>query len=199
MLNPGPLSNESFNPSERLGFGNESFSSLDSESDGHDSFASQFNTSTSSLDDFEPHLYFNSGLPCKGLRIGHWIVSHLTSSKFDQIKLFLKSKDGTSQVNVLWLNETFLKPDIPDSLYSVPGFTIFRRDRRIKNGGGILAFVNDELSSIRRTDLEDSNLEILWLEIAPFKSKRSLLLAGIYRPPSFTRANDITLENNIEN
>ena len=155
MLNPGPLSNESFGPSERLGFGNESFSSLDSESDGHDSFASQFNTSTSSLDDFEPHLYFNLGLPCKGLRIGHWNVNHLTSSKFDQIKLFLKNKDGTPQVDVLWLNETFLKSDIPDSLYSVPGFTIFRRDRRIKNGGGILDFVNGELSAIRRTDLED--------------------------------------------
>ena len=41
MLNPGLLSDESFTPSERLGFENESLSSLDSESDGHDSFASQ--------------------------------------------------------------------------------------------------------------------------------------------------------------
>ena len=89
------------------------------------------------------------------------------------------------------------KSDIPDALYPVPGFTIFRRDRRLKNGGGILAFVNDELSAIRRTDLEDSNLEIMRFEIAPFKSKRSLLLAGIYRPPSSTRADDIALENNI--
>ena len=125
MLNPGPLSNESFCPSERLGFGNESFSSMDSESGGHDSFVSQFNTSTSSLDDFEPHLYFNLDLLCKDLRIGHWNVNHLTSSKFDQTKLFLKNKDGTPQVDVLWFNETFLRPDIPDSLYSVPGFTIF--------------------------------------------------------------------------
>ena len=77
--------------------------------------------------------------------------------------MFLKNKDGTPKGDDLWLNETFLKHDIPDSLYSVPGFTIFRRDRRIKNGGGILAFVNDKLSAIRRTDLEDSNLEILWL------------------------------------
>ena len=59
-------------------------------------------------------------------------------------------------------------------------------------------FFNDELSAIRRTNLEDSNLEILWLEIARFKSKRSLLLAGILRPPSSTRADDIALENNIE-
>ena len=117
MLNPGPLSNESFSPSDPFGFGNESFSSLDSESDRHDSFASQFNTSTSSLNDFEPHLYFNLGLPCKGLRIVHWNVNHLTSSKFDQIKLFLKKKDGTPQVDVIWLHETFLKSDIPDALY----------------------------------------------------------------------------------
>ena len=34
--------------------------------------------------------------------------------------------------------------------------------------------------------------------LSVFKSKRSFLLAGIYRPPSSTRANDIALENNIE-
>ena len=198
ILNPGPLHSEFVCPPERRDFCNESFSSFDSESDGHVSFASQFNSSMDSLDDSEPHLYFNLDLPSKGLRIGHWNVNQLTSSKFDQIKMFLKNKDGMPQVDVLWLNETFLKPTIPDTLYSVPGFTIFRRDRRIKNGGGVLAFVNDELYAIRRMDLEDSNLEILWLETAPFKSKRSFLLAGIYRPPSSTRADDIALENNVE-
>ena len=166
MLNPGPLHSEFVCPPERRDFCNESFSSFDSESDGHVSFASQFNSSMDSLDDSEPHLYFNLDLPSKGLRIGHWNVNQLTSSKFDQIKMFLKNKDGTPQVDVLWLNETFLKPTIPDTLYSVPGFAIFRRDRRIKNGGGVLAFVNDELYAIRRMDLEDSNLEILWLETA---------------------------------
>ena len=85
----------------------------------------------------------------------------------------------------------------PDSFYSIPGFTIFRRDRQTKNGGGVLAFVTDELSVSRRKDMEDLNLEILWL-VAPFKSKRSLLLAGVYRPPSSTKADDIALENNIE-
>lgn len=132
MLNPGPLHSDFACPSERLGFCNESFSSLDSESESHVSFASQFNSSMDSLDDSEPYLYFNLDLPSKGLRIGHWNVNHLTLSKFDQVKMFLKNKDGTPQVDVLWLNETFLKPTIPDTLYSVPGFTIFRRDRQIK-------------------------------------------------------------------
>ena len=62
----------------------------------------------------------------------------------------------------------------------------------------MLVFVNDELYAIRRMDLEDSNLEISWLETAPFKSKRSFLLAGIYRSTSSTRADDISLENNIK-
>ena len=138
------------------------------------------------------------GLPNKGIQIGHWNVNRLTTSKFDQIKQFLNDKNGKPQVDVLLLNETFLKPDILDSFYSIPGFTIFRRDRQTKNGGGVLAFVTDELSVSRRKDLEDLNLEILWLEVAPFKSKRSLLLAGVYRPPSSTKADDIALENNIE-
>ena len=156
---------------ERLGFGNESFSSLDCESDGYDSFASQFNTSTSSLDDFEPYLYFSLDLPGKGLRIGHWNVNHLTSSKFDQIKLFLKNRDRTPQVDVRWLNETFLKPDIPDSLYSVAGITIFRSGRRMKNGGGVLAFVNDELCAILRTDLPVKGCKSSNLAAPVFKGK----------------------------
>lgn len=65
-LNPGPLHSEFVCPSERLGFGNDSFSSLDSKSDGHVSFASQFNSSMDSFDDSEPHLYFNLDLPGKG-------------------------------------------------------------------------------------------------------------------------------------
>ena len=191
MLNPGPQSNISFDRSDIC---EESFLSKDSESKrkGH------FDASASLPYGDESQSYFNLGLPNRGIRIGHWNVNCLTSSKLDQIKQFLNDKNEKPQVDVLWLNETFLKPDIPDSFYSIPGFTIFRRDRQTKNGGGILAFVSDELSVTRRDDLEDSNLEILWLEVAPFKSKRSLLLAGVYRPPSSTKADNSAFENNIE-
>ena len=133
---------------------------------------------------------FDLGLDNKGLRIGHWNVNRLTSTKFDQIKLFLVGKSGRPQVDVLFLNETFLKPDIPDSLYAVPGFTICRCDRISKCGGGVLAFVNQDLRVKRRIDLENADLEITWLELFPFKSKRSLFISGIYRPPSYYSADD---------
>ena len=108
----------------------------------------------------------------------------MTQEKFDQVKLFLCDKSGRPQVDLLFINETFLNHQIPDSFYSVPGFKIYRRDRPLKTGGGVMAFVNEELiiNVKRRTDLEQSDLESIWLEVFPFKSKRSLLFAAIYRP-----------------
>ena len=40
---------------------------------------------------------------------------------------------------------------------------------------------------------------ILWLEVCPYKSSRSLFIGGVYRPPSFTVADDKRLGKNIEN
>ena len=81
--------------------------------------------------DISPH--FDLGLDDKGLRIGHWNVNRLSSEKFDQIKLFLIGKSGRAQVDTLFLAETFLKPDIPDVLYAVPGFSIYWHDKKARN------------------------------------------------------------------
>ena len=58
--------------------------------------------------------------------------------------------------------------------------------------------MNKKLIIKRRTDFESSELEIIWLEVFPFKSKRSLLMSGIYRPPSYLKAGDIAIEANLE-
>ena len=44
--------------------------------------------------------------------------------KFDQIKLFLLEKLGKPQFGVLLLNETFLKPNVPDTFFEVLGYSI---------------------------------------------------------------------------
>lgn len=48
-------------------------------------------------------------------------------------------------------------------------------------------------------DLESDKVEALWLEVFPYKSKRSLLTAGVYRPPSTNTEQDKMLGTNIEN
>ena len=166
----------------------------------HSSFSSSSSFNSSIAFDNCNHIssHFDLGSDHKGLRIGHWNVNRLSSEKFDQIKLFLIGKSGRAQVDILFLTETLLKPDIPDVLYAVPGFSIYRRDRVSRCGGGVLAFVNDQLKLKRQDDLENLDLEVIWLDVFPIKSKRSLYISGIYRPPWYSLADDIRLEKNIE-
>ena len=46
------------------------------------------------------------------------------------------------------------------------------------------------LQAKRQEDLEADDLEILWLEVCPYKSSRPLFIGGVYRPPSFRVADD---------
>ena len=61
-----------------------------------------------------------------------------------------------------------------------------------------MAYINNNLNVIRRTDLENQEVEVIWLEVCPFKLKRSLLIGSIYRPPPYTKADDLSLEANLE-
>ena len=159
----------------------------------------RYSTDNSSFHSTDLQTHFNLGLGNKGLRFGSWNVNGLTMSKFDQIRLFMLDSNNRPQVDILSINESALKPKLPDSLYAVPGFTTHRRDRKgSKKKGGVLVYVNQDVKHRRRTDLEDSNIEAVWLEVFPYKSKRPLLFAGVYRPPSYSKEDDELLEKNIE-
>ncbi|PFX24901.1 hypothetical protein AWC38_SpisGene10487 [Stylophora pistillata] len=68
-----------------------------------------------------------------------------------------------------------------------------------KSGGGILVYINNSLQAKRREDLEAEDIEILWLEVCPYKSRRSLFIGCVHRPLSFRVADDKRLGKNIEN
>lgn len=63
----------------------------------------------------------------------------------------------------------------------IPVYSIFRRDRACKTGGGVLIAVKSDLQAIRRDDLERDNTEMVAVEI--FTSSKSLILYTFYRPP----------------
>lgn len=140
--------------------------------------------------------YFKLPLPTKGLRFGHWNINYLTDSKFEQIKLLLVNNSNCP--DVFFITETFLKPSVCDSLFEIPGYTLLRKDRPDKAGGGVAVYCKDSLTFKRRFDLECNSVEILWLELCPYKSKRSMLFAGCYRPPSSTKVDDKKFEECIE-
>ena len=122
-----------------------------------------------------------------------WNVNRLTDTKFEQIKLLLSS---TNLVDVLFLIETFLKPNSPGCIYEINGYCLFRKDRHGSiHGGGIIAYASQNLDVKRVEELEEDDLEIMWLNVNPFNSKRSLLCGALYRPPSTNAATDTRLES----
>ena len=118
--------------------------------------------------------------------------------KFGQVKLFLLGRLCKPQLDVSLLNDTFLKLNMPDTLFQVLGYSIYRRDRVNKSGSGVMAYINNNLNVLYRTDLENQDVELVWLEVCPFKLKPSLLIGSINCPLSYTKADDLSQEANME-
>ena len=87
-----------------------------------------------------------------------------------------------TDVDLVAIIETWLKPEI-GNCEVLPGndFTIHRKDRVDRIGGGTLLAVRNSLFCFRREDLE-SNAEMLVCEIRP-ESKKKFLVIVFYRPP----------------
>ena len=101
------------------------------------------------------------------------------SGKVDELRVVIN--DSKSGIHIIAITETWLDKKIEDAEVDIPGYKIYRKDRDA-DGGGVAVYVRNDLSVIRREDLEDPNLEGLWLEITLPKS-RGFLLGLYYRPP----------------
>ena len=97
----------------------------------------------------------------KGLSIGHWNIQQLTYPKFEQLSASLNTTDITNKVDIFILTETFCNDKRPDSFYQIQEYDLFRKDRVRKKGGGILVYVNYSLCAKLRSDLMETNIEIL--------------------------------------
>ena len=75
-----------------------------------------------------------------------------------------------------WLNATVLSSEL------LPGYSIFRRDRVGKIGGGVLVAVKNNIHATRRLDLEKQNTEFVVVELG-LQNCKSTLLYTFYRPP----------------
>ena len=115
----------------------------------------------------------------RGMKLIHQNVRSLTG-KIDELRFILSKL--SSQVHLLTLSETWVHKDISDAELEICGYQLFRRDRGAK-GGGVAVYVRNDVSAVRRFDLEYDSIEGLWLEILIPKS-RSLLVGTFYRAPN---------------
>ena len=86
------------------------------------------------------------------------------------------------EVDILAVNETRLEPDFPKELISINGYNWIGRDRN-RHGGGIGFYIRDTLSYSVRSDLNNTQIEVLTIEISKYKTK-PFLVTTWYRPPN---------------
>ncbi|CAB4021357.1 Hypothetical predicted protein, partial [Paramuricea clavata] len=98
-------------------------------------------------------------------------------------KSHLENRRRGSDLDLIAVTETWLKPHILDCEI-LPGldFSIHRRDRKDKTGGGVMLAVKNSIQTLRRKDLE-GDAEIVLCELRP-EARRKILAVVFYRPPN---------------
>ena len=99
--------------------------------------------------------------------------------KIDQVKLALDDKIP----DIFGLSETFLNDQVGDRLLAHDRCQLERRDRVDKSGGGLICYIKDDITYERRNDLENVNIEIMWLEML-YATSKNIIIGFFYRPPS---------------
>lgn len=119
----------------------------------------------------------------KGLVFAH-LNTRSVRYKMDEIKLIAENED----IDIFTISESWLDENISDSEVNIPGFTMFRRDRKQHivsdvGHGGTLCYVKDHINATYRNDLNNnSDIEALWVELKP-RNVKPILVCTFYRPP----------------
>ena len=109
------------------------------------------------------------------------MVAHNSTMKLDEINVLAAEYN----FDVICLTETWLDNSINANSIRLIGYRDpFCLDRN-RHGGGVLAYVKNDIYWVRRFDFESPDVEILWLELKIINS-RSLYLAVCYLPPNTT-------------
>ena len=66
-----------------------------------------------------------------------------------------------------FITETWLSENIHDSAVAFDGYSLVRRDRVNKLGGGVCAYIKSSIPFKVLQDLQDEYFESLWLYLRP--------------------------------
>ena len=103
------------------------------------------------------------------------------SSKVNDLKHLIDHVQLNGQPDILLLCETWLTKQSPS--VNIPGYSLYRKDRNNKKGGGVAVLVSDHLSSRPRYDLSlGDECESLIIEVK--LGTTQALISSVYRPPN---------------
>ena len=111
-------------------------------------------------------------------------------------KLDILTDQITGNVNVMVVSETKLDDSFPESQFKIPGYSSPFRLGRDQNGGGIMAFVREDITA-NFLPFEDKPIEPLFIELN-FRKKKWLLSCS-YNPNKNNSSKHLQqLRNNLD-
>ena len=116
----------------------------------------------------------NTLLAGRGIKICHQNIRGL----FCNLEPLHKIIHDNKGIDLLALTETHIQPDSEidnNSLYSIPGYSFIKNNRKTGLGGGVACYISEKLTFKRRKDLESKFVESLCLEITLKNSKNILI------------------------
>ena len=88
-------------------------------------------------------------------------------------------------MDVITISETWLNSTVTNAEVSIDGYKLFRQDRSRKRGGGVCAFIREDIKVTILKDISQVSLchfQQLWLKLQSKKLK-SVVICVSYRPP----------------
>ena len=117
------------------------------------------------------------------------------TNKVCKITLLQELVHSRGSYEVICICETWLNNTVLDAKL-LPEFDIFRRDRTVKAGGGVLIAVKEGLQASRRFDLERVGVELIVIQLSKANNK-PVIIYVYYRPPGFCSDGLILLNNSL--
>ena len=113
---------------------------------------------------------------CNDILLCHLNINSI-QNKFEELVALIRKL----KIHIIFISETKIDSTYPDSQFAIPGYTLYRNDRK-KGGGGILVYIST-LLPCRRLKITRTykTLEPLAVEIR--LGTFEMIVIGVYRPP----------------
>lgn len=96
--------------------------------------------------------------------------------KIDEFRFIFED----SNVDVICVSETWFRCDMPDDIFKVKGYRLFRADRQGHAGGSCVYIKENVVCKLISSSTAESTIEFLFLEIVNGTNK--ILIGSVYRP-----------------
>nr|CAH7765239.1 unnamed protein product [Callosobruchus chinensis] len=112
--------------------------------------------------------------------IGQLNIRSLFPKLEDLKNIFLSQP---ADYSIFCITETWISPDITDSMLKIENYKLYRADRRVGRGGGVCMYIKESVATKQISPI-NTEIEQLWIEV---KFKKQIYAIGtVYRPPSYS-------------